>query len=163
MSCPASGQSFSGYGPRGCAFLGAMAPSSSQSLYGAPQGPNAAEVAASRERKTICQVLLPTAPPSEVTKHMANADSLNPPELDILAVALGAPARRVLERAETLGPLTGWRDGWLSSKHGFCPPDPNAAPAALALSPGRVWSDICSRMPGIIGTSYFSQRWQALC
>ncbi|PVF96909.1 hypothetical protein CPB86DRAFT_708145 [Serendipita vermifera] len=150
MSCPASGQSFSGYGPRGCAFLGAMNPSSAQSLYGAPQGPNAAEVAISMERKTICQVLLPTAPPSEVTKHMANADSLNPPELDILAVALGAPARRVLERADSLGPLTGWRDGWLSSKHGFCPPDPNAAPAALALSPGRVWSDLCSRLPGVI-------------
>lgn len=132
-----------------------MEASSSQSLYGVPHSPNATEIAIAKERKTICQVLMPTAPPKELTKQpkmLANADSLNPSEADILAVALGAPARRVLERADAIGPLTGWRDGWLSTKHGFCPPDPNAAPAALALSPGRVWSDLCSRLPGLIGT-----------
>ncbi|CCA74881.1 related to nitric-oxide synthase, salivary gland [Serendipita indica DSM 11827] len=150
MSCPATGQTFAGYGPRGCAFLGSLEASGSQTLYGSSPGTRGAEVALEKERKTICQVLLPTAPPKEITKNMANADSLNPSEADILAVALGAPARRVLERADALGPVTGWRDGWLSTKHGFCPPDPNAAPAALALSPGRVWSDICSRMPGLI-------------
>ncbi|KAF8650910.1 hypothetical protein AX16_005035 [Volvariella volvacea WC 439] len=147
-ACPATGQS-PAYGPRGCAFLG-MAQSSSQTLYGAPKGPNALQKLSDTERKTLCEVLLPTAPPKEKTKNMPNADSLNPPEVDVLAVALGAPARRVLERADMLGPLTGWRDGFLSTQHGLCPPDPNAAPAALAMSPGRVWSDICARMPGLI-------------
>jgi hypothetical protein len=79
-----------------------------------------------------------------------NADSLNPSEVDVLAFALGAPARRVLDRADKIGPLTGWRDGFLSTNAGFCPPDPNAAPAALARTPGRVWSDLCSRLPGLI-------------
>ena len=99
-----------------------MAQSSSQTLYGAPKGPNALERLSETERKTLCEVLLPTAPPKEKTKGMANADSLNPPEVDILALALGAPARRVLERADLLGPLTGWRDGFLSTK---VRPDPS--------------------------------------
>ncbi|KAG8768914.1 hypothetical protein FRC12_005281 [Ceratobasidium sp. 428] len=81
---------------------------------------------------------------------MANADSLNPPEVDVLAMALGAPARRVLQRADALGPRTGWRDGYLSTHHGFCPPNPSAAPIALAASPGRVWSDLCVRLPGLV-------------
>jgi hypothetical protein len=56
----------------------------------------------------------------------------------------------VLERAERLGPSTGWRDGYLSSSCGFCPPDPSASPLALASSPGRVWSDLCARLPGLV-------------
>lgn len=81
---------------------------------------------------------------------LSNADSLNPSEVDVLAFALGAPARRVLDRADKIGSLTGWRDGFLSTNAGFCPPDPNAAPAALGRTPGRVWSDLCSRLPGLI-------------
>ncbi|KAG9121532.1 hypothetical protein FRC07_002460, partial [Ceratobasidium sp. 392] len=123
---------------------------SQQSLYGAPQGPNAAAVVYEQERKTIAELLLPEAPPSEKTKPMLNADSLNPPEVDVLAMALGAPARRVLQRADALGPRTGWRDGYLSTHHGFCPPDPSAAPIALAASRGRVWSDLCARLPGLV-------------
>ncbi|KAI3609884.1 sulfite reductase flavoprotein alpha-component [Moniliophthora roreri] len=141
-----------GYGPRGCAWLGSPQPSGA-SLYGAPQGPNALQTAIEKEKKTICEVLLPKAPPKDLSSSKAmlqNADSLNPPELDVLAVALGAPARRVLERADTLGAITGWRDGFLSTKHGLCPADPNASPAALALTPGRVWSDLCARLPGLI-------------
>ena len=38
-------------------------------------------------------------------------DALNVNEQDLLAVALGAPARQVLLRAEEVGPRTGWRDG----------------------------------------------------
>lgn len=121
-----------------------------QALYGAPQGPDAAAIVYERERKTIAELLLPEAPPSEKTKPMANADSLNPPEVDVLAMALGAPARRVLQRADALGPRTGWRDGYLSTRHGFCPPDPSAAPIALAASPGRIWSDLCARLPGLV-------------
>ena len=81
---------------------------------------------------------------------MKNADSLNPPDLDVLAAALGAPARRVLVRAMEIGPQTGWKDGYLTSTHGFCPPDPSASPIALSLSEGRVWSDLCERMPGVV-------------
>jgi hypothetical protein len=145
--CPAVGASHNG--PRGCAFIGYTL-DGSQSLYGAPQDPNGTAMLYERERKTIAELLLPEAPPSEKTKPMTNADSLNPPETDVLAMALGAPARRVLQRADALGPRTGWRDGYLSTRHGFCPPDPSAAPIALAASPGRVWSDLCSRLPGLV-------------
>jgi len=103
-----------------------------------------------QERKTITELLIPEPPPRSVTNGLANADHLNPTDLDVLASALGAPARQVLNRAMELGPRTGWRDGYLSSTHGFCPPDPSAAPAALAMSPGRVWSDLCERMPAVV-------------
>lgn len=96
------------------------------------------------------ELLLPEAPPKEVTKGLKNADGLNPSDTDVLAMALGAPARRVLMRAMELGPKTGWKDGYLSTTHGFCPPDPSASPVALSLSPGRVWSDLCERMPGTV-------------
>ena len=93
---------------------------------------------------------MPEAPALEVTKGLKNADGLNPRDTDVLAAALGAPARQVLMRAEEVGPKTGWKDGYLSVANGFCPPDPSAAPIALALSPGRVWSDLCERMPGVV-------------
>ncbi|KAJ6566665.1 hypothetical protein B0H19DRAFT_1138343 [Mycena capillaripes] len=151
MACPSSGTTWSGYGPRGCAWLGGATQSSSETLYGAPKGPDALNTLAEKEKKTICEVLLPEAPSREKTNTMlSNADSLNPSEVDVLAFALGAPARRVLDRADKIGPLTGWRDGFLSTNAGFCPPDPNAAPAALGRTPGRVWSDLCSRLPGLI-------------
>ena len=67
-----------------------------------------------------------------------------------MAVALGAPARQVILRAEEIGPRTGWRDGYLSTEHGFCPLDYDEAAGALAKSPGRVWSDLCERMPGCV-------------
>ncbi|KAK4236570.1 sulfite reductase [NADPH] flavoprotein alpha-component [Achaetomium macrosporum] len=81
---------------------------------------------------------------------MKNIDALNAAEHDLLAVALGAPARQVMIRAEEIGPRTGWKDGYLSAEHGFCPPDYNEAPGALANSPGRIWSDLCERMPGCV-------------
>ena len=52
-------------------------------------------------------------------------------------------------RAEAIGSRTGWKDGYLSSEYGFCPPDSNEAAGALAKCPGRVWSDLCERMPGL--------------
>ena len=103
-----------------------------------------------RERKTINELLMPEAPALEMTKGLKNADNLNPRDTDVLAAALGAPARQVLMRAEEVGPRTGWKDGYLSVGHGFCPPDPSASPIALALSAGRVWSDLCERMPGVV-------------
>lgn len=114
-----------------------------------PQGPDALSILASREQKTMVDLLLPEAPSKEKVKGLKNADCLTPSNEDVLAAALGAPARRVLMRAETLGPRTGWRDGYLTGAMGFCPPDPSASPIALAGSPGRVWSDLCERMPGI--------------
>ena len=81
---------------------------------------------------------------------MKNIDTLNVADHDLLAVALGAPARQVMIRAEEIGPATGWKDGYLSVEHGFCPPDYNESPGALANSPGRVWSDLCERMPGCV-------------
>lgn len=103
-----------------------------------------------QERKTLSELLLPEAPPVEMTKSLKNTDSLNPPDKDVLAAALGAPARNVLLRAAEIGPKTGWKDGYLTSTHGFCPPDPSASPIALAMSPGRIWSDLCDRMPGVV-------------
>ena len=81
---------------------------------------------------------------------MKNIDTLNAAEHDLLAVALGAPARQVMIRAEEIGSATGWKDGYLSAEHGFCPPDYNESPGALANCPGRIWSDLCERMPGCV-------------
>jgi len=117
----------------------------------APQGPDAAAQLHTQEQKTMVEMLIPSAPAKEHVKGLKNADGLCPSDRDILAAALGAPARRVLTRAETLGPKTGYRDGYLSSKWGFCPPDPSASPIALAACSGRVWSDLCGRMPGLVG------------
>ncbi|KAH7077016.1 hypothetical protein BKA63DRAFT_565377 [Paraphoma chrysanthemicola] len=93
---------------------------------------------------------MPEAPARSLTNGLKNADVLQPEDNDLLAFALGAPARRVLTRAEEIGPKTGWKDGYLSSAHGFLPPDPSEAPVALRASPGRIWSDLCERMPGVV-------------
>lgn len=95
-------------------------------------------------------MLIPEAPPKETLRGLKNADHLNPTDDDVLAAALGAPARRVLMRAEEIGPQTGWKDGYLSSAFGFLAPDPSESPVALRNSPGRVWSDLCERMPGVV-------------
>lgn len=81
---------------------------------------------------------------------MKNVDTLPADDRQLLAVALGAPARQVIIRAEEIGPRTGWKDGYMSAEHGFCPPDANEAAGALASSPGRVWSDLCERIPGCV-------------
>ncbi|KAJ4352339.1 uncharacterized protein N0V89_007687 [Didymosphaeria variabile] len=83
-------------------------------------------------------------------KGVKSLDKLNVDERDLLAVALGAPARQVILRAEEVGQSTGWRDGYLSDEYGFQPPDTSEAPGALRNSPGRVWMDLCERMPGCI-------------
>ena len=53
-------------------------------------------------------------------------------------------------RAEEIGPKTGWIDGYLSAEHGFCPPDYEEAVGALSRTPGRIWVDLCERMPGCV-------------
>lgn len=83
-------------------------------------------------------------------KGVKSLDNLNVDDRDLLAVALGAPARQVILRAEEVGSITGWRDGYLSTEYGFQPPDTSEAPGALRNSPGRVWMDLCERMPGCI-------------
>ncbi|KAF2475924.1 uncharacterized protein BDR25DRAFT_253566, partial [Lindgomyces ingoldianus] len=72
-----------------------------------------------QERKGLNEMLMPEAPAREITNGLKNADNLQPEDVDLLAVALGAPARRVLMRAEEVGPRTGWKDGYLSSAFGF--------------------------------------------
>lgn len=104
-----------------------------------------------REHKAINDILYSEYPSVEYISSVANVDTLVVPDKDLLAVALGAPARQVLLRAETIGPRTGWKDGYLSKALGFCPPDSNEAAGHLASSPGRVWSDLCERMPGCVG------------
>jgi len=60
------------------------------------------------------EILVPEPPAPQVTKGLKNADHLNPPDDEVLAAALGAPARRILNRAEEIGPRTGWKDGCTS-------------------------------------------------
>lgn len=84
------------------------------------------------EHRTLTDFL---TTPSEQTA-CPPAPHRNPTDEEVLAAALGAPARRVLMRAQMSGPITGWRDGHLSVAHGFCPPDPSASPAALDASSG---------------------------
>lgn len=109
-----------------------------------------------RERQAINEMLYSNIPAMRNIKEQQNTqgvkslDTLNVNEQDLLAVALGAPARQVLLRAEEVGPRTGWRDGYLSTEYGFVPPDADEAAGALARSPGRVWSDLCERMPGCV-------------
>ena len=86
-----------------------------------------------QQQKALTDILVSEIPS---TIGIQDVDALNPSDDEVLAVALGAPARRVLMRAESMGPRTGWRDGHLSVAHGFCPPDPSASPTALALSSG---------------------------
>lgn len=76
--------------------------------------------------------------------------SLIPSDTDVLAAVLGAPARRVLQHAEAVGPSTGWKDGHLSSQHGFLAPDISESRISLALTSGRVWMELCERMPAVV-------------
>lgn len=93
---------------------------------------------------------IPSVEELGMVKTQAELDALNAREQDLLAVALGAPARQVMLRAEEIGPKTGWLDGYLSAEHGFCPPDYEEAAGALAKTPGRIWSDLMDRMPGCV-------------
>ncbi|KAF2703230.1 hypothetical protein K504DRAFT_508145 [Pleomassaria siparia CBS 279.74] len=142
-TCPA-GRS----GPRGCAFAAFQPNLGAPTVY--TEGSNDAGVLYEKERKTLNEMLMPEAPAREATNGLKNADNLNPTDDDLLAAALGAPARRVLMRAEEIGPRTGWKDGYLSSSYGFLPPDPSDSPVALRASSGRIWSDLCERMPGVV-------------
>ncbi|KAK4033607.1 alpha subunit of putative sulfite reductase [Parachaetomium inaequale] len=165
-SCPVSGmagggqcsagsvagrsRSSSRIGPRGCAFSGYTQPGDIHAAFGIPRGVDAEEWLRMRERKAINEILYSNIPLEKEIGALKNIDALNAAEHDLLAVALGAPARQVMIRAEEIGPRTGWKDGYLSSEHGFCPPDYNESPGALANSPGRIWSDLCERMPGCV-------------
>ncbi|EPE02341.1 sulfite reductase flavoprotein alpha-component [Ophiostoma piceae UAMH 11346] len=140
-------------GPRGCSFSGFCQPGDLHAAFNIPQGVDADEWLRMRERKSINQLLYSEIPSvQEIAQHkdQASIDALNATEQDVLAVALGAPARQVMIRAQEIGPKTGWRDGYLSMEHGFCPVDYDASAGALARSPGRVWSDLCERMPGCV-------------
>ncbi|GKT94549.1 sulfite reductase flavoprotein alpha-component [Colletotrichum tofieldiae] len=103
-----------------------------------------------RERKAINEIVYSDIPSADHITQVKNVDSLVADDRDLLAVALGAPARQVILRAEGIGQPSGWKDGYLSAEYGFCPPDSNEAAGALANCPGRVWSDLCERMPGCV-------------
>ncbi|KAK5658019.1 hypothetical protein OQA88_2573 [Cercophora sp. LCS_1] len=153
--CPAgsvAGRSRAGsrVGPRGCSFSGYTQPGDIHAAFDIPRGVDAEEWLRMRERKSINEVLYRNIPSVQEISKMKNIDTLNASEQDLLAVALGAPARQVMIRAEEIGSATGWKDGYLSAEHGFCPPDYSEAPGALANSPGRIWSDLCERMPGCV-------------
>lgn len=105
-----------------------------------------------RDRKAINALLFPDAQAQDLNRFAKETiDTLPPSEKDVLAAALGAPARQVIIRAEEVGPKSGWRDGFLTAEYGFVPPDSlDSSVAALANSPGRVWSDLAERMPGCV-------------
>ncbi|KAL0942299.1 NADPH-ferrihemoprotein reductase (cytochrome b5-like Heme/Steroid binding domain-containing protein) [Colletotrichum truncatum] len=137
-------------GPRGCSFSGFSQPGDIHAAFDIPRGVDAEEWL---QRRSINQILYSSYPSGQeidMAKDQAQMDAFNVNEQDLLAVALGAPARQVMLRAEEIGSQTGWKDGYLSTEHGFCPPDYDEAAGALARSPGRVWSDLCERMPGCV-------------
>ncbi|KAK4211511.1 alpha subunit of putative sulfite reductase [Rhypophila decipiens] len=150
-TCPAgSASGRSQVGPRGCSFSGYCQPGDIHAAFDIPRGVDAEEWLRMRERKSINEVLYRNFPSVKEIEHLKNIDTLTASDHDLLAVALGAPARQVMIRAEEIGPATGWKDGYLSAEHGFCPPDYNESPGALANSPGRIWSDLCERIPGCV-------------
>ncbi|KAI1340878.1 cytochrome b5-like Heme/Steroid binding domain-containing protein [Xylariaceae sp. FL0016] len=154
--CPAgagSHKASSRMGPRGCSFSGFSQPGDIHTAFDIPRGVDAEEWLRLRERKSINHLLysnIPSVKEIDAVKSQKELDAMNVHEQDILAVALGAPARQVMLRAEEIGRQTGWRDGYLSAEHGFCPTDYDEAAGALARSPGRIWSDLCERMPGCV-------------
>lgn len=118
-----------------------------------PRGVDAEEWLRMRERKSINQLLytnMASVKEIDAAKSQIEIDAFNANEQDLLAVALGAPARQVMLRAEEIGSQSGWIDGYLSAEHGFCPPDYDEAAGALSKSPGRIWSDLLERMPGCV-------------
>lgn len=162
-SCPVSGsvagrcpagisRSSSRVGPRGCSFSGYTQPGDIHAAFDIPHGVDVDEWLRARERKAINEILYTDMPLGSQINGMKNReiDTLVATDQDLLAVALGAPARQVVLRAEEIGRRTGWKDGYLSAEYGFCPPDANESAGALANSPGRVWSDLCERMPGCV-------------
>ncbi|KAF4990484.1 hypothetical protein FGRMN_8441 [Fusarium graminum] len=149
--CPVSGSSRLGQARRGCAFSGAAQPGDLHAAFDLPRGVDTEEWLRTRERQSINELLYASYPSRkeiDSVKSQQELDAMNVNDKDVLAIAIGAPARQVLRRAEEIGPQTGWRDGYLSVEHGFCPPDYEEPISALARSPGRVWSDLCERMPG---------------
>ncbi|KEY74801.1 hypothetical protein S7711_09808 [Stachybotrys chartarum IBT 7711] len=160
-TCPAgaltsghrSDSSISSRGPRGCAFSGFTQPGDLHAAFDIPKGLDAEEWLRMRERKSINDLLytkMPSVQELGSVKSQQELDSFNVTEHDLLAVALGAPARQVMLRAEEIGPRTGWKDGYLTAEHGMCPVDYDESVGALARSPGRIWSDLCERMPGVV-------------
>ncbi|KAF6816566.1 sulfite reductase flavoprotein alpha-component [Colletotrichum sojae] len=151
--CPASGRSQSAnrrVGPRGCSFSGYTQPGDLHAVFDIPRGVDVDEWLRTRERKAINEIVYADIPSADHITQVKNVDTLVADDRYLLAVALGAPARQVILRAEGIGRQTGWKDGYLSAEYGFCPPDSNEAAGALAGCPGRVWSDLCERMPGCV-------------
>ncbi|RTE84325.1 hypothetical protein BHE90_001192 [Fusarium euwallaceae] len=150
--CPVSGNARgAGQMRRGCAFSGVAQPGDIHAAFDIPRGVDVEDWLRTREQKSINELLYTSYPSRKEVdgvKSQLELDSMNADDHHLLAVALGAPARQVMRRAEEIGPQTGWRDGYLSVEHGFCPPDYEEPVSALARSPGRIWSDLCERMPG---------------
>ncbi|KAI8652845.1 Cytochrome b5 heme-binding domain-containing protein [Fusarium keratoplasticum] len=149
--CPVSGTSRAGQMRRGCAFSGMAQPGDIHAAFDIPRGVDVEDWLRTREQKSINELLYTSYPSRKEVdgvKTQQELDNMNANDHHLLAVALGAPARQVMRRAEEIGPQTGWRDGYLSVEHGFCPPDYEEPVSALARSPGRIWSDLCERMPG---------------
>ncbi|KAI1872346.1 uncharacterized protein JN550_004065 [Neoarthrinium moseri] len=162
--CPVGTGSVRGsqLGPRGCSFSGFAQPGDVRTAFNIPNGVETEEWLRMRERKAINEILYSDVPSTKELNATSNIDALTANEQDLLAVALGAPARQVLLRAEEIGRQTGWRDGFLSAEFGFVPPDMDEAVSALATSPGRVWSDLCERMPGTVSRGRFREAAAAL-
>ncbi|KAH9894721.1 sulfite reductase flavoprotein alpha-component [Xylariomycetidae sp. FL2044] len=166
--CPASGATARSrsrstqMGPRGCSFSGYTQPGDVRAAFSIPSGVETGEWLRMRERTAINEILYSQAQSAQELNAVSNIDTLTANEQQLLAVALGAPARQVILRAEEIGPRTGWRDGFLSAEFGFVPPDMDEVVSALANSPGRVWSDLCERMPGTTSRGRFREAAAAL-
>ncbi|KDN70089.1 putative sulfite reductase flavoprotein alpha-component [Colletotrichum sublineola] len=149
--CPVGRQSASRRnGPRGCSFSGYTQQGDLHAAFDIPRGVDVDEWLRARERKAINEIVYSDIPSADHITQVKDVDTLVADDRDLLAVALGAPARQVILRAEGIGQPSGWKDGYLSAEYGFCPPDSNEAAGALANCPGRVWSDLCERMPGCV-------------
>lgn len=76
---------------------------------------------------------------------------------ELLGKLLECPSRTVLEKVERTGPDIYWKDGHLSKKFGFLPPDMSHLGKLQTLPGPSSWAMLGRRMPGLLSRNRFRE------
>ena len=76
---------------------------------------------------------------------------------ELLGKLLECPSRTVLEKVERTGLDIYWKDGHLSKKFGFLPPDMSHLGKLQTLPGPSSWSMLGKRMPGLLSRNRFRE------